>query len=236
MKKPKKQFCVHGHDTFVTGRNKQNACMECLRIRDREEYVAHPRPKTQFCPKGHDTFVVGRDESGYCVTCKIIRRRIDETKDSRIKNICPQGHDKNVVGRGKKGVCKECRRINSLKWAREHPEQVSQRKQKYYQENKEKSKNNNLIWNYNITLEDYNKMLEKQGGGCAICGSKEIGVARAIYFYVDHNHTTDEVRGLLCNPCNCLVGFSREDIKILLKTVAYIKKHNKQTNKIRRHN
>lgn len=29
--KPKKQFCVNGHDTFVVGRNKKSACKQCVR-------------------------------------------------------------------------------------------------------------------------------------------------------------------------------------------------------------
>ena len=58
------------------------------------------------------------------------------------------------------------------------------------------------LWRkYRITSDVYAWMLERQGGRCAICDRKP-----AKRLAVDHNHTTGEVRGLLCNPCNQLVG------------------------------
>lgn len=38
--KPRKQFCVHGHDTFICGRNKQNMCNDCKKQwnKDNGEY------------------------------------------------------------------------------------------------------------------------------------------------------------------------------------------------------
>lgn len=46
--------------------------------------------------------------------------------------------------------------------------------------------------------DDYNKRLEEQNGGCAICHRppKKVRLSR------DHNHATGKVRGLLCLICN----------------------------------
>ena len=49
-----------------------------------------------------------------------------------------------------------------------------------------------------ITLAEYTELLEKQGGGCAICESRP----KTRRLHVDHNHKTGEVRGLLCMRCN----------------------------------
>ena len=49
---------------------------------------------------------------------------------------------------------------------------------------------------YGLSLEDYDKMVEKQHGECAICKEPEEKLL------VDHNHRTKKVRGLLCAPCN----------------------------------
>jgi hypothetical protein len=75
--------------------------------------------------------------------------------------------------------------------------------------------------NYNITIEDYNKLFEKQQGKCAICGKHQNELKRKLA--VDHNHITGEIRGLLCGNCNKILGFAYEDINILQNTIKYMK-------------
>jgi hypothetical protein len=60
----------------------------------------------------------------------------------------------------------------------------------------EYKRNYNLMKNYGITSDDYDRMLEEQDGKCAICGSPSTN-SRSKYFMVDHDHDTGEVRGLL---------------------------------------
>jgi hypothetical protein len=52
---------------------------------------------------------------------------------------------------------------------------------------------------FSLTLEEYDDILQNQGGGCAICGGVDKG-GRSLA--VDHNHITGEIRGLLCTNCN----------------------------------
>lgn len=54
---------------------------------------------------------------------------------------------------------------------------------------------------YGITLDEFNNLLNKQDGRCAIC--KTIPDYRLC---VDHRHDTGKVRGLLCKPCNKAIG------------------------------
>ncbi|WP_443095051.1 endonuclease VII domain-containing protein [Rothia koreensis] len=78
----------------------------------------------------------------------------------------------------------------------------------------ERKRNNatNLTTKYKMTLSDYNKMLDAQGGGCAICGQKPSEARR---LSVDHDHACCPsektcgacVRGLLCVTCNVWLGF-----------------------------
>jgi Recombination endonuclease VII len=56
-----------------------------------------------------------------------------------------------------------------------------------------------------ITDSEYARLLDWQGGGCAICGgtSKRKRKDGAPYkLHADHNHRTGRVRGLLCFRCN----------------------------------
>lgn len=46
-------------------------------------------------------------------------------------------------------------------------------------------------------------MILVRGGTCDICGKTSLG---KVAHSVDHDHTTGEIRGLLCRSCNGLVG------------------------------
>ena len=50
--------------------------------------------------------------------------------------------------------------------------------------------------------------------------------------YVDHNHKTDRVRGLLCMNCNSALGHLNEDLTIIKKAIEYIENNNKIDEKI----
>ena len=76
--------------------------------------------------------------------------------------------------------------------------------------------------NYNITLEDYNELFIKQEGCCAICHRHQNDLKRKLS--VDHNHTTEKVRGLLCDKCNLTLGNVHENIQILLNMIHYLNK------------
>lgn len=73
---------------------------------------------------------------------------------------------------------------------------------------------------YGITLGDYNRMLESQGGGCAICGESPKKGKKLLA--VDHNHKTGEVRGLLCGRCNAMIGFSGDAPDLLKAAIRYL--------------
>lgn len=60
---------------------------------------------------------------------------------------------------------------------------------------------------YGITESDYNAMLEKQGGVCAICKERADGNRTwTKKLAIDHDHSTGKVRGLLCFRCNTRLG------------------------------
>lgn len=86
-----------------------------------------------------------------------------------------------------------------------------------------KARDRMLSKTYDITLDEYEEILTKQGGVCAICRqeSKDTGKPLA----VDHDHETGEVRELLCGPCNRGLGLFEDRAELLLKAAAYLNKH-----------
>ena len=71
---------------------------------------------------------------------------------------------------------------------------------------------------YGLTIDEYNAMLEKQEKSCAICG----GVDPKKRLAVDHNHKTNEIRGLLCSHCNMGLGHFKDDLTLLAKAIQYL--------------
>ena len=77
---------------------------------------------------------------------------------------------------------------------------------------------------YGLSLEDYSEILKSQDYCCKICKTKEPrGQSKKGRFYVDHNHTTGKVRGLLCNDCNTALGLFKDDPNVLHKAIQYLK-------------
>jgi len=98
---------------------------------------------------------------------------------------------------------------NSVQWNKNNPEKRKAITKKY-----------DLKRLYNITVEEYDKIYSLQGGCCAICGVHQKDLKYRLH--VDHNHTTGQVRGLLCRMCNTLLGNCKEDIITLQAASNYI--------------
>ena len=62
---------------------------------------------------------------------------------------------------------------------------------------------------YNLTPEDYERMFIEQDGKCVLCHQPPRGKTTLV---VDHNHETNQVRKLLCVPCNRTLGYMENSI------------------------
>lgn len=103
----------------------------------------------------------------------------------------------------------------------------------YYLNNPEKKKATNRksqLTKYGITPEDFDNLYNEQKGCCKGCGIHQSELAKRIS--VDHDHATNKVRGLLCQPCNTIIGLAKEDPNTLLELVNYINENNNLTNNI----
>lgn len=73
---------------------------------------------------------------------------------------------------------------------------------------------------YRMNEHEYNVLFEAQEGKCKICGKHQSVLERRLA--VDHNHVTDEVRGLLCNTCNTGIGLLKENIENFKNAIKYL--------------
>ena len=74
---------------------------------------------------------------------------------------------------------------------------------------------------YGITYEQYEELLEQQNHCCAICKSK-VSSSRTSRLFVDHCHSSLEVRGLLCSSCNHGLGLFKDSPTLLKRAIKYL--------------
>jgi len=91
-------------------------------------------------------------------------------------------------------------------------------------------RNYTLVRKFGITVAQYDAMLLAQGGACAACGKTEDANGRMLA--VDHDHACCSgqvacgkcLRGLLCSPCNLLLGMADDDTRKLSLLIAYLRR------------
>lgn len=93
----------------------------------------------------------------------------------------------------------------------------------YY--NRDKHRKAELRRNYNLTLDDYQRMFNEQKGYCAICGRHQTELKKTLC--VDHDHVTGEIRELLCHSCNVAIGLLKDNSKITNNATEYLIKYKK---------
>ena len=69
---------------------------------------------------------------------------------------------------------------------------------------------------YGLTLVDLENMRQEQGGRCAICQRHDRVLG------VDHDHQTQQVRGLLCRKCNLGIAYFDDAPKVLQAAILYL--------------
>jgi hypothetical protein len=99
-----------------------------------------------------------------------------------------------------------------------HKVQLRLLNKNWYAANQDHVKNYRLLKLYGLTLADYNCLKAKQNNACAICNQVPT------LLYVDHDHKTGKVRGLLCNLCNVAIGQLGESEARLLSAVDYLRR------------
>lgn len=72
---------------------------------------------------------------------------------------------------------------------------------------------------YGLPPGGYEALMAFQGGCCALC-RRARGLAKRLA--VDHDHVSGLVRGLLCSPCNNMLGHGRDSIEFFQRVIDYL--------------
>jgi hypothetical protein len=121
-------------------------------------------------------------------------------------------HQAATCSYGVQNKCKECCKVEYS----DNREAILYRQKEYARNNKEKISErnfrNHIKVRYDLTEEQYSELTKT---GCLICGTFDD-------LAVDHDHNTNEVRGILCRTCNRGLGTFKENVNLLLKAAAYL--------------
>lgn len=123
--------------------------------------------------------------------------------------------------------CKPCSTMRGRQWYAQNKERRARMGATYYSQNRNRVIDRTYQRKYGITLDEYEQLLKEQEYVCALCKEPERAVdgrtkkVRALA--VDHCHTTEQVRGLLCYHCNQLVGRLGDTIESAERLLAYLK-------------
>ena len=105
----------------------------------------------------------------------------------------------------------------------------SERAAKWNRENKKRRapvlQKSNYKKRYGLTIEQKQAMIDNQDGKCAICQS-DLETTHNVC--VDHCHSTNQIRGILCRKCNLGIGHLNDSIEILKSAQKYLQKHAKK--------
>ena len=136
---------------------------------------------------------------------------------------------------GYRSICKDCDILKAKTWnknnSKEHcshqrkwrtnNRQASRdQRNKYVTNNKLSVKKSSLKFNYGLTLEAYQELLERQNHCCAVCNKNVNELTKSLC--VDHCHSTNKIRGLLCRNCNSGIGLLGDTVDGLQKAIQYL--------------
>ena len=83
-----------------------------------------------------------------------------------------------------------------------------------------------LKYKYGITHKEFMSAWESQSGCCAVCNIELPDLMvydnRRRGYAIDHNHETGKFRGILCLPCNTLLGMAKDSVEVLETAIQYL--------------
>lgn len=98
----------------------------------------------------------------------------------------------------------------SMEWKQQNPEKAKADKRKQH------------LKYYGLNEKGFQSILETQGFRCALCGEMFGDSFEKRTKYIDHNHETGFVRGILHPKCNTLLGMANDDVTRLKQAINYL--------------
>jgi hypothetical protein len=115
--------------------------------------------------------------------------------------------------------CKACHAAYANEYREKNREYVALRDAAWRKKNKARIDDQTLARTYGITRAQYDALVAKQNGACAVCRKQ---LAPGVYTHIDHDHVSGHVRGVLCRVCNTSIGGLGDTVAGLRRALEYL--------------
>ena len=127
------------------------------------------------------------------------------------------------------GYCRECFRVYFKDWRVKHRKKYNdylrQTGKRRRASNLERRREAHRKKTYGLSSKDFERLVRMQNNRCSICGfAFKTDRGRNDIPWVDHDHATLQVRGLLCGGCNRGLGQFKDSIRCLESAIIYLRK------------
>lgn len=96
-------------------------------------------------------------------------------------------------------------------------------REKTKEQNKEMHIKHQRMYKYGLSEDDFNSLVLNSNNSCMICRKEFTKESRYTVACVDHCHTTEKIRGLLCHKCNKGLGAFSDRVDLLENAIRYLK-------------
>jgi hypothetical protein len=84
------------------------------------------------------------------------------------------------------------------------------------------NKNRHYKIKYGISVDEFHELIKSQNNNCVLCGNEFVLSHKNTKPHLDHCHETNTVRGALCNYCNLMIGYAKDNRSTLANAIAYL--------------
>ena len=94
--------------------------------------------------------------------------------------------------------------------------------EKFRTTHRQYSQSNQRRFRYGLSEAVFTEMLVSQNSSCAICHIVLDSTSKNLTPHLDHDHSNECIRGLLCGSCNLLLGHAKDNPATLKSAVTYL--------------
>lgn len=171
------------------------------------------KPETEF-------YKNSKSKNGLCTQCK----ECSKTQSSEQYGKCPEKKHRYYVKQklvNPKRLAEISKKANEKYWSKPSNIELQRKRAKEWKKTHPLHGRKLRLRQYGLDEKAYVKMLNDQCHVCAICGKTE-WENRYRILYIDHDHVTGKVRGLLCNDCNTLLGKAHDNLDTIRASEKYL--------------